>query len=342
MSGSGGDEQLEPFGRIRLDRIYDDWASGHHLNPRLLASELAATLATCALPKQPIQTMHASVFSNGRSDRNTLVTFDALAAYFDSASAGQQALTIATSSGPVPAANVLIWRKWIERLVYEATERAEFAAGIAQPANDSGALTLAVNGSAAASHEPPLPRLSGSAPAILKAHQAHLRREGEKNACEQLDEERSTRARLEQEITRVTAQLSIEKARSQQLMEEAEQYRRESSDDRRARQEAEEALLSMEEKLEEAMALAEIMRPDNEFSPPELRLMVMCCRELSHDCTIDVVAEKGIGLRVQVKSWLEKRIGKPKEIQINRFATALTLLSRKKGGTPARRTQKKG
>jgi len=342
MAGAGEDEQLEPFGRIRLDRIYADWASGHHLNPRLLASELAATLATCSRLDQPVNTMHACVFSDGRSDRTIPVTFGALIDYFDAASAGQQALTIATSSGPIPAASILIWRKWIERLVDEATERAEMAAGFAQPANDSGTLSLAINGSAATNLAPPLPHLSGSAPVILKAQQAQLRREGENKASEQLDKERSEWEREKQENIELKAQLLTERARSQQLMEETEQYRREASDERRAKREIEESLLSMEEKLEEAMVLAEIMRTDNEFSPPELRLMVMCCRELSHDCTVDAVAEKGIGLREQVRRWLEKRVGKPAEIQIDRFATALTLLSRKKGGAPTRSTRKKG
>ncbi|PMU11867.1 MULTISPECIES: hypothetical protein [unclassified Pseudomonas] len=342
MAGADGDNQIGPFGRIKLDGIYSDWASGHHLNPRLLASELAATLETLAPLNQPIQPLHASVFSEGRSDRNIQITHGALADYFTAASTGRAVTTISTSSGPIPATNILIWRKWIERLVDEATTRSELAAGFAQPANDSRRLSIPFGGSAVANFEPPPPHLSGSAPIVLKAQQAQLRREGEKTASAELDEARSGRQRAELENIELKAQLSIEKARSQQFMEEAESFRRESSDERRARLEIEESLLSMEERLEEVMALAEILRADNEFSPPELRLMVLCCRELSNDCTVDAVAEKGIGLREQVRRWLEKRAEKPAEIQIDRFATALTLLSRKKGGAPTRNSRKKG
>lgn len=229
MAGAGEDEQLEPFGRIKLDRIYAGWASGHHLNPRLLAAELAGTLATCAQLDQPIQALHACVYSKGRSDRTISVTYGALVDYFDAASYGQPAPTIATTSGPIPTANVLIWRKWIERLVDEATARTEIAAGFAQPVNDGGTLAVAVNGSAAINREPPS-LLPGSSPIVLKAQQVQLRREGEKSASEELDEERSKRQRTEQENIELKAQLSIEKARSQQFMEEAEKYRRESSD----------------------------------------------------------------------------------------------------------------
>ncbi|WP_297838616.1 hypothetical protein, partial [Pseudomonas sp.] len=160
MAGTGEDEQLEPFGRVRLDRIYGGWASGHHLNPRLLASELAATIATCSPSDQPIQTLHASVVTGGRADRSIPITFGSLADYFDAASTGIPSLTIQTSSGPVPAAHVLIWRKWIERLVDEATKRTEIAAGFAQPANDSGTFSMVSNGAAAINLAPPLAHLS--------------------------------------------------------------------------------------------------------------------------------------------------------------------------------------
>jgi hypothetical protein len=336
MSGSGGDKQLEPFGRIRLDRIYDDWASGHHLNPRLLASELAATLATCALPNQPIQTMHASVFSNGRSDRSIAVTFDALAAYFDSASAGQQALTIATSSGPVPAASVLIWRKWIERLVDETTERAEFAAGIAKPANDSGTFALAVNGSAAASHESPLPHLSGSAPAILKAHQAQLRREGEKSASEQLDEHRVAREKAEHKIVELSAQLETKTAQYQQLMDELELQRRELNDERRARRDAEDESIHIEERLEQVMGLAELMRQDNPLSPPELILALQCWQELTQDGMHNPAGAGGRGVHPLVEAWLER-----KGYQLNKSETErlCAVVSWRKRGSGAIRSQ---
>ncbi|MDY7567518.1 hypothetical protein QN400_21440 [Pseudomonas sp. RTC3] len=332
MAGVGRDEQLEPFGRIRLDRIYGDWASGHHLNPRLLASELAATLATCALPNQPIQTMHASVFSKGRSDRTIPVTFDALAAYFDSASTGQQALTIATSSGPVPAASVLIWRKWIERLVDEATERAEYAAGIAQPANDSGTLALVINGSAAASHELPLPRLSGSAPAILKAHQAQLRREGEKSASEQLDEAQAGREKAEQELVKLSAQLEITAAQNQHLMDELELQRRELSEERRARLEAEDENIRMEEQFEQVMGLAEFMNQDNQLSPPDGRLIVECwC-----DVTQNGATAPGIGWSTIVTRWFKARGVTLPAIKVKLFVIALAGSDRKKGGAIAR------
>jgi hypothetical protein len=341
MAGADGDDQILPFGRIKLDGIYPGWVSGHHLNPRLLASELAAALETLAPSNQPVQPLHVSVFTKGRSDRDIQITYGALTDYFEAAGNGRSAATISTSSGQIPANNIVVWRKWVESLVDEVTARAELAVGFAQPANDHGRLSIAFGGSAAAKLEPPT-HLSGSTPIVLKALQAQLRREGEKTASEKLDEALTGRQRLEQENIELKAQLSIEKARSQQFMEEAENFRRESSDERRTRLELSESLLSMEERLEEVMALAEIMRVDNEFSPPELRLMVQCCRELSNDCSVDAVAEKGIGLREQVKRWLEKRVEKLAEIQIDRFATALTILSRKKGGAPSRNSRKKG
>lgn len=206
MAEAGGDNQIGPFGRIKLDGIYSDWASGHHLNPRLLAFELAATLHTLAPLGQPIQPLHASVLSEGRTDRNIQITHGALADYFIAASNGRLATTIATSSGPVPAANVLIWRKWIERLVDEATARTELAAGFAQPANDSASVSMTVNGSAAARHAP-CSLIPSNSSIVLKAQQAQLRREGEKSACEQLDEQQTARERAEQKVVELSAQL---------------------------------------------------------------------------------------------------------------------------------------
>ncbi|MBM6444152.1 hypothetical protein JQF37_11040 [Pseudomonas sp. MIL9] len=291
---------------------------------------------------QPIKTMHACVFFEGRSDRTIPVTYGALIDYFDAASAGQHAQTIATTSGPIPATNVLIWRKWIERFVDEATERAENAAGFAQPANDSASIAMVANTTPANSKAAKLPHLSGSAPFLLQIQQARLRQQGEDSASEQLASKQQLLDQAILEAAKWKAMYETAEMRLQVRDEELEKITRELSAKHRALVEAEDENIHMEEQLEEAMALAEIIRPDNEFSPPELRQMVMCCRELSRDCTIDVVAEKGIGLRMQVKSWLEKRIEKPAINQIDRFATALTLLSHKKGGAPTRNKQKNG
>jgi len=331
MAGADGDDQVRPFGRIALDGIYSDWASGHHLNPRLLASELAAILATLAPPNHPIQSLHVCVFSEGRSDRNIQITHGALIDYFEGASNGRQARTIATNSGPVPATNVLIWRKWIERLVDEATFRTELAAGFAQPANDSGALSLAVNGSSAINRAPP-PLISGSSPIVLKSQQAQLRREGEKSASEQLDEERTSRERLEQENIQLKAQLSIEKARSQQFMEEAEEYRRKASNEHRARREAEDESIRMEEQLEQVLGLSEFMNQDNQLSPPDGRLIVECWCDVTQNGTTTPT----IGWSTIVTKWFKAKGVTLPAVKVKLFVTALTGSGRKKGGAIAR------
>jgi hypothetical protein len=336
MAGPDEDQKLEPFGRIKLDRIYFDWASGHHLNPRLLASELAATIASCSPSDQPIQTLHASVMVDGRPDRTTFITFGSLANYFDDASAGRQAHSIQTSSGTVPAANVLIWKKWIDRLVDEATARTEIAAGFAQPANDSGKLTLTMNGAAAKYIEPQLPFLSGSSPVILKAQQLQLRSAGEKTASEKLEEERDRREKADQEIVKVTAQLEALTAKHQQTMDEFEILRRELNDERRLRRETEDENIRMEEQLEQVMGLAEFMNEDNRLSPPDGRLIVQCWLEVTHDG----VTAPTIGWSTLVSKWFKARGVTPTALKVKLFVAALTSSGRKKGGAIATRRNK--
>ncbi|AZE39753.1 hypothetical protein C4K05_0383 [Pseudomonas chlororaphis subsp. aureofaciens] len=335
MAGADGDNQIGPFGRIKLDGIYSDWASGHHLNPRLLAFELAATLNTLAPLDQPIQPLHASVFSDGRSDRNIQITHGALADYFIAASNGRVATTISTGSGPIPAANVLIWRKWIERLVDEATARTELAAGFAQPANDSVSFSMAVNGSAASSHAP-RPLIPSNSSIVLKAQQAQSRREGEKSACEQLDEHQVARERAEQKLVELSAQLETKTAQNQQLMGELELQRRELNDERRARREAEDESIRMEEQLEQVMGLAEFMNQDNQLSPPDGRLIVECwC-----DVTPNGTAAPTVGWSATVNKWFKARGVTLPAVKVRLFVTALTGAGRKKGGAIARSNNK--
>lgn len=335
MSGSGGDEQIEPFGRIKLDGIYSHWASSHHLNPRLLAYELAATLETLAPLDQPIQTLHASVFSGGRSDRNIQITHGALADYFITASTGRANTTISTSSGPIPAADILIWRKWIERLVDEATARTELAAGFAQSANESVSLLMAVNGSAATSRSPQ-PLIPSNSSIVLKTQQAQLRREGEKSASEQLDEHRVARERAEHKVVELSAQLETKTAQYQQLMDELELQRRELNDERRARRDAEDESIHMEERLEQVMGLAELMRQDNPLSPPELILALQCWQELTQDGMHNPAGAGGRGVHPLVEAWLER-----KGYQLNKSETErlCAVVSWRKRGSGAIRSQ---
>lgn len=335
MSGSGGDEQLEPFGRIKLDGIYSDWASGHHLNPRLLAYELAAALETLAPLDQPIQSLHASVFSQGRSDRNIQITHGALADYFTNASTGRASTTVSTSSGPIPAANILIWRKWIERLVGEATARTELAAGFAQPANDSVSFSMAVNGSAA-TNRTPQSLIPSNSSIVLKTQQAQLRREGEKSASEQLDEHQVARERAEQKVVELSAQLETKTAQNQQLIDELELQRRELNDERRAKREAEDESIHLEERLEQVMGLAELMRQDNPLSPPELILALHCWRELTQDGIHNPAGAGGRGVHPLVEAWLERN-----GYQLNKAETErlCAVVSWRKRGSGAIRSQ---
>lgn len=335
MAGAEGDNQIGPFGRIKLEEIYSDWASGHHLNPRLLASELAATLETLAPLNQPIQSLHVSVFSDGRSDRNVHITHGALADYFASASTGRAPTTISSSSGPISVANILIWRKWIELLVDEATARTELAAGFAQPANDSLSFSMAVNGSAATSRVAH-PLIPSNSSIVLKTQQAQLRREGEKSASEQLDEHQIARESAEQRVVALSAQLETKTVQNQQLIDELELQRRELNDERRARREAEDESIRMEERLEQVMGLAEFMNQDNQLSPPDGRLIVECWCEVTQNGT----TAPTVGWSATVVKWFKARGVTLPAVKAKLFVTALTGAARKKGGAIARSNNK--
>lgn len=336
MSGSGGDEQLEPFGRIRLDRIYSDWASGHHINPRLLASEVAATLATSSRLDQPIKTMHACVFFEGRSDRTIPVTYGALVDYFDAASAGQNAQTIATTSGPIPATNVLIWRKWIERFVDEATERAENAAGFAQPANDSASLAMVANSHPAISKAAKLPHLSGSAPFLLQIQQARLRQQGEDSASEQLESKQQLIDQATLEAAKWKAMYETAEMRLQVRDEELERVTRELSAKHRALVEAEDENIHMEEQLEDAMVFAECLRAENPVSPPEIRLAFQCWRHLTVDGTENPSGAGGRGVHGLVRGWLIDNNHQLNEDQIVRLCAMVSWRKRGAGAIPSK------
>ncbi|WP_443696273.1 hypothetical protein [Pseudomonas sp.] len=187
----------------------------------------------------------------------------------------------------------------------EATTRTEIAAGFAQPANDSGTLSLAMNGAAAINHVPPLPHLSGSAPVILKAQQAQLRREGEKSAAEQLDAEQAARRRSDQDVVELCAQLAYKDAQITQLRDDAEQDRRALSQAIRQQQEDSDLIISMEERLEDVMALAECLRADSEVSPPEFRLAFECWRTITRDGTHNPAGAGGRGVHGLVEDWLK-------------------------------------
>ena len=291
------------FGRIPLDTIIAEWEDGHPINPRMLAGEVAVLLRSLAPTDRPILEAYASAILTAAPGGCT-VTHGALADYFDSASLGKPAATISTSAGPFPVAAVLIWRQWINTLADQATKSAAFVAGLALPANDSTSAAAVANGLPAARQiGQPLPP-SGSEPGYQKMRQAQQRREGERSAAEQLDAEKAARQRAELLANELRARLDAKDAQVSQLREEAEELRRELSDARRAKQEAEDEMIGMEEQLEAAMVFAECLRVDNKVSPPELRLAFQCWREITHDGTHNPAGPGGRGIHGMVLAWL--------------------------------------
>lgn len=118
---------------------------------------------------------------------------------------------------------------------------------------------------------------------VLRSEQALTRRDGERTSSSKLDEERSRRECAEQQVAELTAQLAIEKSHAQHSMDETEQYRREVSSERRARLEAMDEAIRLEERLEQVMGLAEFMNEENPLSPPEVRLIIQCWRDVTRD-----------------------------------------------------------
>lgn len=325
---------VKHFGRIALSDILKQWSDGHPSNPRFLASEVAGTLRSLAPGTHPIGARDAGVYHDGQAQRDASIhiTYGALADYFDSASTGHPAPTLSTSSGPLPSSNILIWQHWIDTIASEAEKRMGYVEALAIPANGSLSVALAANDSAPTTDHPAQSvQPSGSSPGYLKMHQTHLRNEGERSAAEQLDSERSLRIAAEQRVVTLFAKTRVVIEQNQHLIEENETQRRELSEERRARIEAENENIRMEEQLERVMGLAEFMDESNGLSPPDGRLIVECWCDVTRNGT----TAPSIGWSKTVAKWFESRSIVLSDLKRRMFASALTGSSRKKGGAIA-------
>lgn len=336
---------LNHFGRIALDGIVNRWSDSHPSNPRFLAFEVAATLRSLAPLTHPIGARYAGIYHDGQAtrDETAAITHGALADYFDSVSSGQPAATISTSAGEFPVANVLIWQHWMESVTVETVRRMGNVEVLASPANGRASAALAANDPAPAiNHLPPVAPPSGSSPGYLKMYEAKLRKEGEHSAAERLDAEKAARQRLEREVAELSAQLAIKDIQITQLQEENELRRRSESDAIRARREAEDELIRIEELLEPLMLQIEFLRPDNPFSPPEAREIFECWRALTNDNIQEPATATGKGMSALCEDWFKSRGEAVSAKKLGRFATTLTSSSRKTGGVVPAPTSKKG
>lgn len=325
---------LNHFGRIALGGIVNRWSDSHPSNPRFLAAEVAATLRSLAPLTHPIGPRHAGVYHDGQAtrDETAAITHGALADYFDSVSSGQPAATISTSAGEFPVANVLIWQHWIESVTVETVRRMGNVEVLALPANSSASVALAANDPAPAiNHLPPADPPSGSSPGYLKMYQAKLRKEGEQSAAEDLDAEKAARQRLEREVTELSAQLAIKDFQVTQLREENEQRRRSENEALRAKREVEDENLVFEERLEDAMAFAECLSPDNPLSPPELVLAFRCWRDLTQDGTHNPSGAGGRGVHQLVEAWLERSGHRLNKTETERLCAVVSWRKRGSG-----------
>lgn len=330
---------LKHFGRIALSSIVNRWSDTHPSNPRFLASEVAATIRSMAKLTHPINPQYAGVYHDGQASRDetAVISYGALADYFDSASSGNPATTLSTSSGEFPASNILIWQHWLELITVETVHRMGNVETLAAPANISTTVALASSDPAAAvTHASPPAIPSGSSPGYLKMYQAKLRKEGERSAAENLDAEQEARQGLNQEVIELRAQLAIKDAQVTQLREDGEQLRRDLSDERRAKREAEDESLNIEERLEDAMVFAECLRPDNPLSPPELILAFQCWRELTQDGIHNPAGTGGRGVHPLAKAWLERNGYQLNKSEIERLCA---VVSWRKRGSGAIRSQ---
>lgn len=336
MAIEGKNGQLTPFGRISLDRVYDEWESSHHLNPRFLAGEMAATLDTLYQFDQTIQPLHACVFSGGKPDRSAVIEYSALIAHFQAASQGQKLTTIGSSVGPVPTTHVLLWRSWIDRISQEASALAEMAVGCAMPANDSGSVSATANSSPKFSPSLPPSGISGNSPLVLKARQAQLRRSAEKTAAEVVDDLRVQIAQLEERLSKADSALVVERSWRQEAEQNAELNRREINSEKRARIAAEDEQIRMEALLEPQMLTIEFLNPDNPLSPPEIREMFQCWLSLTKNNEREPVKASSKGMEALCRDWFKAQGVTAADKRLARFATTLTSSSRKKGGAVAR------
>lgn len=325
---------LNHFGRIALGGIVNRWSDSHPSNPRFLAAEVAATLRSLAAPTHPIGPMNAGVYHDGQAtrDQTASITHGALADYFDSVSSGQPAATIRTNVGEFPVANVLIWQHWIDLVTVETARRMGNVEVLALSANSSASVVLAVNYPAPAiTHLQPVDPPSGSTPGYLKMYQTKLRKEGEQSAAENLDAEKAARQRLEREVAKLNDQLAIKDIQITQLQEENEQLRRSENEALRTKREVEDENLVFEERLEDVMAFAECLRPDNPLSPPELALAFQCWRDLTQEGTQNPASAGGRGVHPLVNAWLERSGHRLNKTETERLCAVVSWRKRGSG-----------
>jgi hypothetical protein len=315
------DTHTPPFGRIRLDQVIDTWSSLSVLNPRFLASELAALLRTTGPDAQPLGSHAVAVTLFDSATGPGALTIGTLATYFERYSAGEQPSTVETTVGSARASAVYFDKSWIGRLEIETEARARTAAGLQQmhpaPRPTGGAQP-------SAQYQPPK---SGSDPECLAVHQAQQRQEGEHSDAAQLDAERTARQLLE-------ARLAIKETQIAQLIDECEQHRRAVSDEKRARLEAEAEQRAMEEQLEAAMAVAECLNPENPASPPELRMAFQCWRDITQDGTLNPSAAGGRGCHTLVSDWITSTRQQLNKDQAARLKAVVSWRKRGAGAIP--------
>ena len=321
--------QPPPFGSPRLDQVIDTWSSSSVLNPRLLASELAALLRTAGPEAQPLGSHAVTVTLFDTATGSGTLTIGTLATYFERYSAGEQPGTVETTIGSARASAVYFDKSWIGRLEIETEARARTAASLQQmhpAARPTG------GAQPSAQYQPPK---SGSDPECLALHQAQQRQEGERSDAAKLEAFEQRALLAERENAKLLAWKQTAEYHHQQTQEENEQLRRRAEEATRAR------TLAVE-KLREHAGVIEFMNPDNPLAPLEGQRLVTAWCDLTNNGTEDVITTKGTGMAELCARWLTERFGKPAESTIKRFCWALTSPSRKKGGAIANGHAEKG
>lgn len=240
---------LPPIGRIRLSDIAGEWSRTQALNPLLLAAEVAGVLRTLVPDDQPLGHQHYSLAMFDLSTGAGGITYWALADYFDALSSGQPSDCIDTTIGSIRVGTVLLAHTFFSPIVVEAIKRAATAAGFIVEALQDPATIGSAQRQIFQPEPPP-----GSSPEVLTAHQTQQRQQGESSASERLEAAELRALALEQENTKLRAQLAILESHHQQAIDDSEEHRRTASDERRKRTLSEEHRRELAEALEIAEA----------------------------------------------------------------------------------------
>lgn len=278
--------------------MIDAWSASSALNPRLLASELAALLRALAPASQPIGAHAATVVMFDTASGSGTLSFGTLAAYFERYSAEGVANTVETTTGSARAAAVYLARSWIGPLEVDTEARARIAAGLQQahpaPRPSGGAQP-------ADQHQPPM---SGSDPECLALHQAQQRQAGERSAAEQLEAARLAQQKAEQEAEKAQARASVAIQQLAALHHENGRLQGELNTSARQLRAAQDDACDLEAELEQLTLFAECLRHDNPLSPPELRLAFQCWCDLTQNGQHNPAGKGGRGVHGQVEAWV--------------------------------------